>query len=206
MYRTLAVALALLAFAPGTPPEPGQAAVDSKMFPLTIAPAEWQPLIRRADDVFARMSASLQTELTAAMRLNGPAGAIDHCHMATAAVVEQVKRQHGIPVGRTSDRLRNPTNVPPAWAAATVKTHAGARAAEIDGFAVDLGDRVGVLRPIAQGRICAGCHGPASGLEPRVRAVLKERYPADHAVGFAEGEIRGWFWAEVPKSAPPVAR
>jgi hypothetical protein len=32
-----------------------------------------------------------------------------------------------------------------------------------------------------------------------VRAVLAERYPADRAIGFANGEIRGWYWVEMPK-------
>jgi hypothetical protein len=32
-----------------------------------------------------------------------------------------------------------------------------------------------------------------------VRKVLAERYPADKGLGFTEGEIRGWFWVEVPK-------
>ena len=72
------------------------------------------------------------------------------------------------------------------------------RAASVDGFYVDLGDRLGVMRPIAEDAICAGCHGPADRLEPRVRQELSERYPADHATGFKTGDIRGWLWAEVP--------
>ena len=75
---------------------------------------------------------------------------------------------------------------------------AGARASSVDGFYVDLGDRVGVIRPVEELDICAGCHGPANGLDPRVRKELNERYPADHATGFKTGDIRGWLWAEVP--------
>jgi hypothetical protein len=33
-----------------------------------------------------------------------------------------------------------------------------------------------------------------------VRAKVRSRYPHDRAVGFAEGEIRGWYWVEVPKT------
>jgi hypothetical protein len=58
---------------------------------------------------------------------------------------------------------------------------------------------VGVLRPIAQRPICANCHGPADSISPAVRHLLTERYPVDRAVGFADGEIRGWFWVEMPK-------
>jgi hypothetical protein len=66
----------------------------------------------------------------------------------------------------------------------------------VEGFAVDLGDKIGVLRPIVERPICAGCHGPL--LAPGVKTALLDRYLADKAVGFAEGEIRGWFWVEMP--------
>jgi hypothetical protein len=56
-----------------------------------------------------------------------------------------------------------------------------------------------VLRPIAERALCAGCHGPAEALSPAVSSVLADRYPVDQAVGFKEGEIRGWFWVEMPK-------
>jgi len=32
-----------------------------------------------------------------------------------------------------------------------------------------------------------------------VLAALRDRYPKDRAIGFKEGEIRGWFWVEMPK-------
>jgi hypothetical protein len=80
-----------------------------------------------------------------------------------------------------------------------VRAHAGERARDVDGFVVDLGDRIGLLRPISHRPMCNGCHGPADKVSPGVKAVLADRYPVDRALGFAEGEIRGWFWVEVRK-------
>ena len=111
----------------------------------------------------------------------------------------RVGRQEGIAAGRTSDRLRDPTNAPRPWAAPLVRANAGRTARSVEGFAVDLGDKVGVLRPIVERPMCAGCHGPAEKLHPAVKLALTERYPADRAVGFVDGEIRGWFWVEMPK-------
>jgi hypothetical protein len=48
--------------------------------------------------------------------------------------------------------------------------------------------------------VCAACHGAPDTFDPAVRAELRDLYPRDRAVGFAEGEIRGWFWVEVPKT------
>jgi hypothetical protein len=67
---------------------------------------------------------------------------------------------------------------------------------------VDLGDRVGVLRPIGTAGVCLQCHGPVSRLSPDVLAYLAQAYPDDRAVGFEEGDLRGFAWAEAPVGMP----
>jgi hypothetical protein len=76
---------------------------------------------------------------------------------------------------------------------------AGKRAAEVDAVVLDLGDRVGVLRPIAVAGVCTKCHGAINSMDPAVSRTLASSYPDDQAVGFAEGDLRGFFWAEAPK-------
>jgi hypothetical protein len=187
----------LAAIAVATSPV-SQPAPEFTVLPIAQAPDSVRPAIETADQVFADIRKAHVTEVTRAMATGGPGGAITVCHQSSAAVIEQVKREKGFDVGRTSDRLRNPTNLPKPWAAGIVKKYAGVRAQSVDGFYVDLGDRIGVIRPIEEEAICAGCHGPADRLESRVRKELAERYPADHATGFRTGELRGWLWAEVP--------
>jgi len=163
------------------------------------APVELRPLIARADLMIAAMQDSIVRELSDKFEQGGADLAINSCHIDSALVAHRIGRE-GAAAGRTSDRLRNPTNVPPRWALPVVTEYAGHRSRDVEGFAVDLGDKVGVMRPISERRICGNCHGPVEGLSPRIRAVLADRYPADKATGFREGEIRGWFWVEVPKS------
>lgn len=163
------------------------------------APAEIRPIIARADSVIAAMQDALITELSRELLKGGPEGAINACHLDAAAVAERLARTQGVAAGRTSHRLRNPSNAPKPWAAAIVKSDAGRRARDVEGYAVDLGDRVGVMRPIAQQPMCAACHGPSERIGAGVRQVLADRYPADRATGFSEGEIRGWFWVELLK-------
>jgi hypothetical protein len=174
------------------------AQTEFKSWPLGQAPAELQPVISRADLVIAAMQDAVLRELNDTLA-QGPAVAITSCHLDATAATQRVGRYEGIAAGRTSDRLRSPTNAPKAWAAPFVKAHAGRSARSVEGFVVDLGEKVGVLRPIAQRPQCAGCHGPAERLFPAVKAVLADLYPADRATGFTEGEIRGWFWVEMPK-------
>jgi hypothetical protein len=51
--------------------------------------------------------------------------------------------------------------------------------------------------------ICGSCHGPERTLGPGVSARLAQRYPEDRAIGFRDGDIRGWFWVEVPNARRP---
>ena len=161
-------------------------------------PPALRPVVARADLVIASMHDSVLRELSAAFAEGGPELAIKSSHLESVELTHRLARE-GVSAGRTSDRLRNPTNKAPAWAVALVKANAGRKTRDVEGFTVDLGDKLGVIRPVAERGICANCHGPIEGLRPAVRAVLVDRYPADKAVGFAEGEIRGWFWVEMPK-------
>jgi hypothetical protein len=177
-----------------------QTTVPERFWKAAEAPAELKYYVSRADLVVAAMQDALRRELTQALEAGGPAHAVNACHIDVIGVTQRVGRESGVAAGRTGDRLRNPTNAPRAWAAPIVRSYAGRAARDVDGFAVDLGDAVGVLRPIAHREMCASCHGPADRLDPAVRTVLADRYPADKATGFREGEIRGWFWVEVKKN------
>jgi uncharacterized protein DUF3365 len=167
---------------------------------IAEAPAALRDPISHADLIVVSLQDALLKELTHALDQGGPEFAIQSCHIDVVGAIRRVERRPGIEAGRTSDRLRNPANAPRAWAAPLVRANAGRPAREIDGFAVDLGTAVGVLRPIVEQPMCASCHGPAEKITPAVAAALKRRYPDDRAIGVVNREIRGWFWVEVPKT------
>jgi hypothetical protein len=167
---------------------------------ITDAPAELRSPISRADLIVVSMQDALLRELSEALELGGPEFALKSGHIDVVGITRRIGRQEGVRAGRTSDRLRNLANAPRFWAAPLVTAYAGHRTREVEGFVVDLGDKVGVLRPIAERPVCASCHGPLEKVSPAVREALGDRYPRDRATGFSEGEIRGWFWVEVPKN------
>ena len=166
---------------------------------ISHAPPELRHPIQRGELVIISLQDAMLGELSRDLDQGGPAVAIRVCHLETTSAAYRIAKQEGIQAGRTSDRLRVPTNMPKAWAAPIVAQYAGQRAADVEGFAVDLGDRVGVLRPIAELPLCAACHGDPEKLDPRVRQELNDRYPKDRALNFTTGEVRGWFWVEVRK-------
>jgi hypothetical protein len=170
-------------------------------YPIAEAPAQWQPAIRHGDLIILSLHSALISELRRDLETGGVTAALASCHIDLTNAVYRAAREEGIAAGRTSARLRNPTNVPPPWAAAIVAAHPNEPSKGLDGFAVDLGTRIGLLRPIREQAMCAACHGPEQMLDGVVRKELKDRYPSDRATGFHEGDLRGWFWVELPKRA-----
>lgn len=193
---TLLVASATL---PITSVLQAQSGLPQGTWRIADAPPELKPAAAEGDLVVVSLQDAFLRELIRALETGGPALAIKSCHLDVAGILRRMTRHGSIRAGRTSDRLRNPAHAPPSWAASLVASNAGRMVKDVDGFVVDLGDHVGLLRPIAQRPVCASCHGRVETLSPEIQQALNDRYPRDRAVGFAVGELRGWFWVEVPK-------
>ncbi len=99
-------------------------------------------------------------------------------------------------MGRTSHRLRNPANAPPAWVEPLLAEYvdepeaAAARAVYLEG------DRIGYVEPIRAIHLCVSCHGP--NVDPELLAEVRSLYPEDQATGFRVGDLRGLFWVTLP--------
>jgi len=148
---------------------------------------------QRAEAARVALAQALTQRLTAVLQDEGAAAAVRVCRDVAPEIARAVGAEHAVRIGRTSFRLRNPTNTPPAWVMASVREHATQPR-----FAVSSRGDLGVLTPILLQPLCIVCHGPAEALDAGVRAELARSYPRDEATGFAAGELRGWFWVEVP--------
>ncbi|MDQ3267024.1 MAG: DUF3365 domain-containing protein [Myxococcota bacterium] len=191
---TLALAACLLGAGCKAPPPAAPAAKD---WSPEAVPGPLQASVQEASTAIGALQASLLQRLTSALQSAGPVGALEVCAAEAQPLTLQVAQQAGVQVGRTSHQLRNPINAPRPWAAAYVKQSAGARFADAKPRVFDLGDRVGMLKPMPVGAMCLTCHGTQVAAE--VVAEITARYPQDQARGFSEGDLRGFFWAEVPK-------
>lgn len=142
------------------------------------------------------MFSALFTELTDALEQGGAVNAIRVCATRAPVIAAEQGTEHGVRIGRTSWKLRNPDNTPPVWAELAVdeRPHKPVSFADQNG-------RFGTLRPIQLAASCLQCHGSPADLAPGVADALADGYPQDMATGFAEGDLRGWFWVEVPAMA-----
>jgi hypothetical protein len=171
----------------------------SQAYRAEAAPAALAKAVASADAAIAALQKRLGTRLFEELEKGGVLLAVRVCRDEAQSLTAAVAREQGIAVGRTSHRLRNPSNAPPAWAAELVRAAEGKKAADVEAWVVELKDKVGVLRPIPTAGLCTKCHGEAEGLAPELRSFLASRYPEDRAVGFQEGELRGFFWAELAR-------
>lgn len=179
---------------PGAPAAPAAPAAG----PAT-AQAEPPPEVARAKAVFGKVGGALGERLTAALTEKGAPHAIDVCKREAAELTAKALEGTDIRAGRTSHKLRNPANAAPEWLAPKVAEAAGKRADQVGVHTVDLGDRLGVAAPIPVMGLCTSCHGSDEAVTAETRAAIAAAYPSDAARGFEEGDLRGWFWAEVPK-------
>lgn len=155
----------------------------------------------RAEAATTALQRQLSARLLAEMGKGGPAAAVKVCRDEAQAITAEVVAEQGIEIGRTSHRLRNPANAPRPWVAKLLPSYAGRKAEEVGPQTVDLGDRVGVVKPLPMQPLCLGCHGERSAMAPAVREIIASAYPQDEAMDFAAGEVRGLIWAEVPREA-----
>jgi hypothetical protein len=165
----------------------------------TSPPPSFEAEVARADEAMLALQTRLIEVLTTELERSGPTGAIGVCRDSAPELTSEVSREVGVSVARTSHKLRNPRNVAPEWARDIVERGAGTKAEDATQHVVDLGDRVGVLRPIGTLGMCTTCHGDEAAMEPELLERLHELYPEDRATGFEVGDLRGWMWAEVPK-------
>lgn len=147
------------------------------------------------DAMFSKLMAAL---MDAQGGPEGPVGAIGVCKQEAPKIAQAISRDSGVMIGRTSVRRRNPMNTAPAWAKSTIESSAAASS-----FFANSDGSLGVALPIVLADNCLMCHGDPAAMDPALKDVIAKTYPKDQATGFAVGDLRGWFWVEVPGARKP---
>ncbi len=160
-------------------------------------------LLQQARSLVSAFSEKLKNQLMEAMNAGGPVTAVEVCKIAAPVIAREISIE-GWSVGRTALKLRNPQNKPDEWERQTLESFVaekvkGANAATLE--RTDLVEVNGVrtfrfMRAIPTGELCLSCH--SSELKDPLRAKIIELYPADQAVGFKLGDIRGAFTLSKP--------
>lgn len=98
---------------------------------------------------------------------------------------------------RTALGVRNPANAPDDWERRKMEEFAFLMDAGVDPETLETTEIVQEgeekvfrwMRPLQMGEACLACHGEQ--LNPKVKLLLGQEYPADEAAGYSEGQIGG---------------
>lgn len=200
--------LSLSACGAPEPPAPVSPAPAAPQVAQEPASAD-QVALTRARTLVTEAAARLQARMVQDMKQHGPSEAVESCSIEAEALTTAGVRPPPDPatmpgerVGRSSLKLRNPENGAPPWVAEWLVSMGDRPYQDAKGIeqVVEVeGHRVAhFLKPIPVEPRCLVCHGGAETIPADVRAVLSQKYPEDHATGYAAGDLRGALWAEVP--------
>lgn len=126
----------------------------------------------------------------------GPVSAISACRMAAPQLAEEASTG-GVKIGRSSLKLRNPQNAPKPWMQPLLEAYEHSPEQREPAVVAIDDATVGYVEPIFLQPLCVTCHGES--LAPELKAKIDELYPEDQATGYAPGDLRGVFWAELPR-------
>lgn len=152
----------------------------------------------------AALNDTLRGKLVESMRSEGPAGAMRVCSWQAQAIGAEVAAKQGVPVRRTSLKLRNPKNAPDAYERELlVRLQAQSREGRLPDEVFETQKAGGktvyrYAKPLQVGPLCISCHGETSKIPKEIRELLKEKYPSDEATGYKPGDFRGIVSVVIP--------
>ncbi len=179
---------------PADHPEPVAQTIEWTQ--LQAPGADRQGQLAIAEQARTELATRLMKRLGESIAAGGPAAGIEVCSSEAAGMASAVAEASNVRIGRTSHKLRNPGNGGPAWVAQVVTDRS-----TTPRFFSGSDGSLAVATPIPLGQMCRQCHGPVADLAAEVKQALAKRYPLDMATGFEVGDVRGWFWVEVPAQA-----
>jgi hypothetical protein len=153
-------------------------------------------------------ASELKNELMTAISNGGPAHAVGVCSERAQQIAEAAGIRHGVTIGRTSLKTRNPTNRPDEWETKMLVQFEHALSSGIAAEKLSIYETFDErgetayrhMRGIVTADVCVMCHGSPESMPSDLRTELQRLYPQDQALGFKSGDLRGAF--TVYSSAP----
>lgn len=149
--------------------------------------------IERAHETLKAVRKNFKKTLQQAISDKGIPGAIADCQLKAPSLGRSSEQ---VDIGRTSQKLRNPSNEPRSWVKPLLEEYQKTPVQQqAKNRLVQLGpNHFGYVEPIYVEAVCLNCHG--ANLKPEVKKEITQLYPKDQATGFQLGDFRGLIWLE----------
>jgi hypothetical protein len=151
--------------------------------------------MEKGKHIAAESFKALSTKLKSAMQAGGVANAINYCNLAASPLTDSLSNQYNVDIKRTSLKFRNPNNRPDPEEILVLQDFQ--KMLDENGVAEPLvkqNDKENPIfyAPILTSEACLSCHGNLGAeLKNDVYALIESKYPADLAIGYNAGELRG---------------
>lgn len=161
--------------------------------------ADLEAFVQESRALVKTFAGTLKGELQRAIEEGGPLEAVSVCNVRAPEIARELSAPAEWTVGRTSHKLRNPSNAPDDWEAKVLESFLERAKAGESLDTMEEAERIEsygsrtyrYMKAIPVGQVCLACHG--SHIDPALKARIDSLYPEDQATGFAQGELRGAF-------------
>lgn len=148
---------------------------------------------------------NLQAALSVGLNNGGTVHAIDLCSRVALAFTKKTADKYpNVKIKRTSFKYRNPYNAPDQLEVKALthfenKLKSGQPLPPYHLQKIKVGESwiYRYYKPIIVKRSYLKCHGDSRQMSPKVRALLRKRYPKDQAKGYKAGDLRGIVSVEI---------
>lgn len=148
----------------------------------------------KGDSLVTKTFDTLRNTLTKAIGEKGFAGAVEFCTTQALELTNSFTSE-GITIKRSSDKLRNPANAPDSIEQRILSAFLQLKKEDGEIKPVLEKDAAGnhhYFKPIILQAMCLNCHGDkTTQIKPDVWNVIQQKYPADAAFDYKEGDLRG---------------
>jgi hypothetical protein len=137
---------------------------------------------------------ALMKELMAALETDGPVHAINFCSERAIPLTDSVASLYHCSIKRVAYKNRNSTNALTPADLQVFNNYAEElyKANPVGSKIVEYPNEILYYKPIIITMPqCLQCHGDEATLNPEVKSILAQKYPADKALNFKEGDLRG---------------
>lgn len=167
--------------------------------PPPISQSVNENVLAETRNVATQLASALGATLKKEIAANGVSSAIGVCNLVAPEIAASLSQQTGWQVGRVGTRVRNPNNQPNDWQQAALNIFAkraalGENFEQMETYSVSQVNNKPMLlyaKAIGLQPMCAQCHGQSAQISADVKARLQVLYPADKAIDYNVGELRG---------------
>lgn len=144
----------------------------------------------------------LGTNLKKAIQSKGILNALSFCNVNAYPLTDSMSTQLNAPIKRVSDRYRNPANKANEKELAYIQNAKKQLASgqKVKPLVHEMNGKMIGYYPIPTDGLCLNCHGtPNTQIQQKTLTKINQLYPADKAVGYQVGELRGIWVVEMKK-------